>query len=266
MPRQCIGNITLYYEETGSGAPLLLIHGLGSSTRDWQHQVAFFRERYRVITFDVCGHGRSEKPAGPYYIEHFARDAAGLLDALDVGAAHVAGVSMGGMIGLQLAADTPAKVCSLTVVNSMAEVPAHSLRRRLQFFGRKLFVRCFGMKAVGWILGRRLFPAPEQKALQHEFARRWAQNDRRAYIAAIDAIAGWSVAERLPEITCPTLFLTADQDYTPVAAKHAAAARMPDARVQVIPDSRHALPVERPAAFNAALGSFLAQQDVPAHS
>lgn len=58
MPWQRIGDVTLYYEEAGNGAPLLFIHGLGSSTRDWQHQVTYFHEHYRAVTFDVCGHGR----------------------------------------------------------------------------------------------------------------------------------------------------------------------------------------------------------------
>lgn len=257
MPYQDVRGISLYYEVTGSGPPLLLLHGLGSSTRDWQFQTEAFADRYRVVTLDLRGHGRSDKPPGPYSMPLLARDVARFMEAGGLESAHVVGMSMGGMVGLQLAADHPGRVRSLTIVNSVAAIPVRTWQQRLVWYGRRLLVQLLGMGAVGWVLAHRLFPHEGQDALRSEFARRWAENDRRAYLASIDAIAGWSVRARLPEIACPTLYLTADQDYTPVRLKRACAARMPDARVTVIPATRHALPVEHPEAFNAALGRFL---------
>lgn len=115
-------HIALYYETHGDGAPLLLIHGLGSSTLDWAPQVAHFSERFRVITLDVRGHGRSDKPPGPYSVPIFAGDLVELLDALHIESAHLAGISMGGMIAFQLAVDAPQRVRSLTIVNSGHEL------------------------------------------------------------------------------------------------------------------------------------------------
>ena len=77
VPKISVGDVQLYYGITGAGPPLLFIHGLGSSSRDWEKQVAFFFEMYRILAFDVRGRGRSGKPAGPCIIVLFARDAAG---------------------------------------------------------------------------------------------------------------------------------------------------------------------------------------------
>src|SRR5215471_21288766 len=101
MPQIVANQINLYYEINGAGQPLVLIHGLGSSLRDWEPQVAELCKTFQVITFDLRGHGRSDKPAGPYSIEQFAADLAGLLGALGVGSAHVAGISLGGAVGFQ---------------------------------------------------------------------------------------------------------------------------------------------------------------------
>jgi pimeloyl-ACP methyl ester carboxylesterase len=248
----------LYYDVTGDGPPLLFIHGLGSSTRDWQAQVPDFEARYRVIRFDLRGHGRSAKPPGPYSIPLFARDTACLLRHLDVRRAHVVGISMGGMVGLQLAADTNGLVGSLTVANSYVEFVPRTWQRRFQTWRRKQFIRLFGMRAVGWVLSRRLFPSEDHDLQRTLFVERWAENDKRAYLDAIDAIVGWSIRARLPEINCPTLVLTAEHDYTPPAHKRRYAERLPDARLVVIPETHHALPAEHPQAFNGALNAFLA--------
>ena len=105
MPTIHINDIDMYYESRGEGESLLLIHGLGSSTRNWELQVRYFANRYQVITCDVRGHGRTSKPPGPYSIRGFAEDVSGLLQALGIPAAHVVGISMGGMIAVAKAID-----------------------------------------------------------------------------------------------------------------------------------------------------------------
>jgi pimeloyl-ACP methyl ester carboxylesterase len=76
----------------------------------------------------------------------------------------------------------------------------------------------------------------------------------------MDAVVGWSVSENLNSIDVPTLVITADQDYTPIAAKESYVSRMKQAELVVIADSRHALPVERPMQFNEAVLAFLSKQ------
>lgn len=252
-----VNGTRLYYRTRGSGEPLVFIHGLGSSGQDWDHQVEAFADRYRVITFDVRGHGRSEKPDDPYSIPLFAEDAAALLRALDAAPATVVGLSMGGMIAFQLALDAPELVQRLVVVNSTPEAKLDSLKDRWIYWSRRLATQLFGMRATGKLLVRRIFVKPDQDELRKQFVERWAANDKQAYLNTIDAIAGWSVEDRLDALTCPTLVIAADEDYTPISAKEKYAAQLPNADLAVIEDSRHATPVERSEAFNRTLQQFL---------
>ena len=103
MPKISVGEIQLYCEMTGARPLLLSIHGRGSGWRDGEKQVAFFSEMYRIVAFDVRGHGRSDKPRGRYGIDRFARDAAGLMKGLDFYPAHGVGHSMVGMIAFRMA-------------------------------------------------------------------------------------------------------------------------------------------------------------------
>ena len=257
MPTLKVRDVDLYYETLGEGEPLLFMHGLGSSTRDWAEQVAFFSGHYRVVAFDARGHGRSSKPPGPYTLPLLAADAADLVRRLGLAPAHVLGLSMGGMVAFQLAADAPHLVRSLTVTNSGPSFHLTPSQRR-QYAWRRPLIQLLGMRGVGVVLGRRLFPRPADAALRQRFVERWADNDRRVYVTALDGFAGWSVEEKLSAITCPALIVAAEHDYTPVAYKRAYAAKMPNARVAVISDARHAAPVERPQAFNERVASFLA--------
>jgi pimeloyl-ACP methyl ester carboxylesterase len=114
------------------------------------------------------------------------------------------------------------------------------------------------MRKMGTVLSTILLPRPEHAQLRELFVERWARNDPGAYLRALRALIGWSVSARLGTITCPTLILTADQDYTPVAYKQFYTAAIPGAQLVVIPDARHMLPVERPAEYNDAVMNFLA--------
>jgi 3-oxoadipate enol-lactonase len=260
MPKLYVGDIDLYYEIAGQGQAILFIHGLGSSGRDWELQVAFFAKHYQVVTFDVRGHGQSDKPPGPYSVPLFATDTAELITSLGIAPAHVVGISMGGMVAFQLAVSTPDLVKSLVIVNSGPELILRTFKERLAGLQRLLVARLLGMRKMGQVLSKRLFPREEHQELRRTFIERWAGNDKRAYIDSMRAIVGWSVTDRLGAIRCPTLVIAADEDYTPVSLKEAYVAKMPQAELVVIADSRHATPVERPEQFNEALMVFLSKQ------
>ncbi|AZC16990.1 MULTISPECIES: alpha/beta fold hydrolase [Pseudomonas] len=248
---------TLHYEEYGRGEPLLLVHGLGSSAQDWEKQVPELATRYRLIIPDVRGHGRSDKPRERYSIPGFAADLMALVEHLGLGPVHYVGLSMGGMIGFQLAVDQPHLFKSLCIVNSAPEVKLRSADDYWQWFKRWSMSRLLSMAAIGKALGQRLFPKPEQAELRQKMAERWARNDKRAYLASFDAIVGWGVQERLGRITCPTLVVSADHDYTPVALKEAYVKLLPHAQLVVIEDSRHATPLDQPQRFNQTLLHFI---------
>jgi pimeloyl-ACP methyl ester carboxylesterase len=257
MPTIRANGVDLYYEIHGSGDPVLLVHGLGSSTRDWDPQVAALSTKFKVIVFDVRGHGRSDKPREQYTVKLFARDTAALVRGLNLGAVHVVGISMGGMIAFQLAVDAPELVRSLVIANSGPAMPVRTFTQRLMIWTRVAIVRTQGMRKMGAVLAARLLPKPEHEALRAAFIERWAANDPGAYLSALKGLVNWSVAEQLSTITCPVLVVTADQDYTPVAFKQAYTRQIKNAELVVIADARHFAPIERPDAFNQALTNFL---------
>jgi pimeloyl-ACP methyl ester carboxylesterase len=260
MPKVCVNDIDLYYEITGQGQPVLLIHGLGSSTRDWEYQTTAFSTLYQVVALDVRGHGQSDKPPGPYSIPLFTTDTAELMRSLELGPSHIVGISMGGWIAFQLAIDTPDMVQSLVIVNSGPELIVRSLRDRLNVLQRSLLVRIFGMRKIGEFLSSRLFPKPEQEPLREMFIERWAENDRRAYTESFRGALGWSISDLLHTIMCPTLVVASDEDYTPVSTKEAYVERLPRGELVVIEDARHAVTAERPEDFNKVVLDFLAKQ------
>jgi 3-oxoadipate enol-lactonase len=259
VPTVRVSDIDLYYETTGEGEPLLLIHGLGGSARDWERQTAAFRVSHQVIAFDLRGHGRSHKPVGPYTIAQFAADAADLLDALGIGAANVVGWSLGGMVAFQLAVNRPDLVRRLVVVNTSPEFHLRTYAERLWLLQRQTTVRMLGMRYFAETLAKQLFPKPSQKLQRQQMIERFSENDPQAYLEALGAgTGGWSVTEHLQEIRCPTLFITGSKDYTSPEHKAKYVAEMPDAQLVVIRDSGHATPAEKPTAFNKALRAFLA--------
>lgn len=257
MPEILVNDVEHYYESSGKGPPLLLIHGLGSSTQDWELQTAYFSKFYRVITYDVRGHGRTDKPAGPYSIHLFASDGIKLLQGLGLEQVHVVGISMGGAIAYQMTVDAPDLVKSAVIVNFTPELIMKTFKERLNLLSRKLIVRLLGMRKMGQVLSERLFPKPEHVELRERFTNQWAKNDKRAYLNSLNALVGWSVSARLSEIECPLLVIASDEDYTPVSVKEAYMDKVKHGELVVVPDARHAVTVERPDKFNEIVERFL---------
>ena len=259
MPQLKLSDLSIYYEVNGEGEPILLLHGLGSSLRDWEQQIPVFAQHYQVIACDVRGHGRSSKPPGPYSIPQFTADVVELLRHLQVQDAHILGLSMGGMIAFQMAVDNPQFVKSMVIVNSGPEIVPRTWQDHLNVWQRLLISRLMGPRKMGEVISQRIFPETHQADMRQTMASRWAENNKAAYLAATKALIGWSVAEHLPRISCPTLVITADQDYTPISAKEAYVQQMPKARLHIIKNSRHATPIDQTELFNTAVLQFWAK-------
>jgi len=138
MPTAKVDDISVYYETLGEGEALLLIMGYGSYSGHWFRLIPSLSNDYRVVAFDNRGTGQSDKPDIPYTIEMMAGDATGLLEAIGIDAAHVFGVSMGGMIAQEFALRYPGKVISLI----LGCTPGHCRQRRQTDSGRELEVPC----------------------------------------------------------------------------------------------------------------------------
>ncbi len=250
--------LSLYFEESCEGTPVLLLHGLGSTGRDWESVAPRLAARYRVIVPDARGHGRSGKPPGAYGVPLFARDIAGLCDGLGLTGVHVVGLSMGGMMAFQLAVERPELVRSLVIINSGPELVARTPRRKLELGLRLALLKLLGPAVLARVLAPRLFPKPEQEALRQRALEVFGANEPDAYLRATKGLVGWSVTRHLGGITCPVLVLASDRDYTPVAAKQAYVDLLPRARLQVLSDSGHASPHDQPEKVAEAVEAFLA--------
>ncbi len=261
MPETTVNGLSLFYREDGEGIPLVLLHGLGSSGRDWEYQYPAFTARYRTVAPDLRGFGRSGRPPGPYPVEQHADDVFALAGTLGLDRFHVLGLSMGGAVALQMAVSRSDRLRSCTVVNSLSGFHPETWGQRLTVYLRRWAFRILGIRGFAWLMSRRLFPRDDQAHLREQFRGRFLDNDPAAYRAAFEGLIGWDVTDRLEAVRCPTLIVAADDDYWPVSTKREYARRIPDARVTVIEDSRHATPIDRPETFNERVLGFLREVD-----
>ncbi|RKH68411.1 alpha/beta fold hydrolase [Corallococcus llansteffanensis] len=256
--------VTLHFEEAGKGVPVLLLHGLGSSGSDWEGVLPRLSAHHRVLVPDARGHGRSDKPAGAYGVALFACDIAALCDGLGLTGVHVVGLSMGGMMGFQLAVDRPDLVRSLVVINSGPDMVPRTLRQKLTFATRLLALKVLGPRGLAKLLAPKLFPRPEQEALRKRARESLGANDPDVYLRATRGLLGWSVLTRLKDVACPVLALHSERDYTPQAQKQAYVDQLAKARLQVLTDSGHAAPVDQPGQVVEAVEGFLREVEADA--
>ncbi len=248
---------TIHYRSCGCGEVLLFLHGLGSAGEEWAPQVAAFQDRYRVITIDFRGHGHSPAVAHGYAIERFAADVLAVMDAEQILTAHLVGLSMGGAVAFQLAVSAPERVASLAIVNSGPTARPPGVRYALMVLMRKLMARFLSPGQAAPKLAGKLFPEPDMAPLREQFIERMRGNDPVAYRRSLYGLLGWSVEKHIGGVSIPTVFIAADRDYTPVALKRHFVEQMPNARLEVVRDAHHALPLEHPDRFNVVLARHL---------
>jgi pimeloyl-ACP methyl ester carboxylesterase len=256
----------LHYEEQGprEGPAVVFLHGLGSSAADWKWQVPAFEERYRVITLDLPAHGRTGLSSGALRerlsVETMADAVDRLLAQLGESPAHVIGLSLGGCVALALAVGAPARVRSLTLVNTFARIRPAGWRGAYRMVERLLLLGVAPMPIIAARVAQSLFPGPAQGALRAAAVASLARNDKRAYVAAMRAVARFDVRRRLDQIHCPTLVMAGDGDTTvPRAAAELLQRRIPRARLLVVPDSGHATPYDQPDLFNRLVLEFVSR-------
>jgi 3-oxoadipate enol-lactonase len=249
--------VRIAWESSGTGDPVLLLHGLGGGLVDWEPQIGPLSARYRVIRLDVRGHGSSDKPKGRYEVEEFTSDALAVLRAAGVERAHIVGLSMGGMIALQMALDAPAAVRSLVLANTGPEVKGENAAEKLALWQRRFLTRFLSMEKFAAILATRLFPGPGQEEMQEKFRRRWAANDPRAYRESYLALLRWTVADRIHAVREPALVIHSEFDYTSLERKKRWADKLPNARIATIAGGRHAVSMDKAADFNRVVLEFL---------
>jgi pimeloyl-ACP methyl ester carboxylesterase len=249
--------VRIAYQLHGDGAALLLLHGLGSRADDWADHFDVLTPRRRCIVPDLRGHGASDSPPGPHTPTRHAADVTSLLDELGIEEADVIGYSMGGAAAFALAVASPSRVRSLCIVNSAPSFELKTVKMKMELVVRRILITTVGVEKLAGVIAKRLFPKPDQQALRDRAIDSIKRNSKEAYLDSLMGLAGWTVQDRIGELTMPTLVVAADQDYTPVAVKEAYVAAMPNARLIVVEDARHGLPLEKVDEFNAILASWL---------
>lgn len=255
--RQCIGDIEMHFEEAGQGPPLVLLHGLGGSSRDWEFQIPYFARRYRVLAPDLRGFGDSSRGRGPINVARHAGDVNALLDARGIERCVLAGHSMGGAVAQQFTLDHPRRVERLIIANSVPSFRPRSARHYLEFLYRLLVMGLLGPARLAKIGAWRTYPAPEQAAQRARAIARGARNSRRNYLAALRALSRWSIIDRLDELQLPVLVAASEHDYFGHEETVKFAHALPRARLHVFKGAHHGLPSEFPDEFNAVVERFL---------
>lgn len=261
MPYVQVNGLRLHYLVQGFGPAMVLIHGLGSCAEDWSLlQAPTWSQRYRVLMPDLRGHGRSDKPPGPYTVHQMADDIAGLLEALGVSRAHVVGLSLGGAVAQALAVQHPERVRSLVLVNTFAYLRPRGWAewwRTLTSIGALLV----NLALHARMEAEELFPRPGQAGLRRVAYHRLCANDPAAYRAAMIAAAGYDGRRDLGRIRAPTLVVAGLEDtVVPLRAKEELVAGIPGARLVTVPRSGHATPTDQPVVFNRLVLEFLREQ------
>ena len=257
MRHEVVNGIRVACRVEGDGPAVLFLHGLGGSHDDWFRQLPAFATHYRVIAPDLRGFGASERQE-PFTIQQHARDAAALLEALGAPRAHVVGLSMGGAVATELALSRPELVAGLVLANTAPEFELRTWQRRYMGFSRLLLALLLGVGGVARLFGKAVLPAPHHERLRLRLLERASHTSRWVYIASLRALTRWSAEDRLDRILAPTLVIGAEHDYTDIHEKRRWAAKIPDARVVMIPGSRHRSELDSPDTFNAVVQEFLA--------
>jgi len=238
---------------------VLLLHGLGASGASWGFQIpALTAAGYHVIAPDIRGFGQSSYPGGKVTIQALADDVGGLLQTTCKPPAYVVGISMGGVIALQLALDAPQLVKKLVLINTFARLQLDRPSLWVYFGLRFILLHTLGIHAQARAVARRIFPLPSRQALREELVREIVQSDPRGYKATMRALARFNVLNRLSDLRMPVLVVTGECDTTvPRAAQNTLAQLIPGATQVTIPDAGHGVIAEQPDLFNQTLLDFL---------
>lgn len=266
MPKIKLDDITLSYEQQGTGEPLLLIPYLAADNACYAFQVAEYAKRFRCICFDPRGTGASDKPAGPYTTQMLADDAAGLLAALEIEKAHVMGLSLGATTGLWLAARHPGRVKSLSLHGGWTRTDPfiETVVRGWQVMARALdnVTEMIVQAIFPWCLTPELYASkPEYIAQLAAFVRSRPRQPMDAFLSQSQAVITHDAIAALPRITAPTLITFGRHDMlTSTRFAPALTSGIKGSELVVFEECAHAPIYENVAEFNARTLDFLTRK------
>ena len=249
----------IYWDQAGSGDPLLLIMGLGYAHQMWFRTLPILEAKYRTVYFDNRGVGKSDVPPGPYPIAQMAADAAAVMSAAGLDRAHVYGVSMGGMIAQQFALDYPDRVNKL-ILGCTASGGPSAVRAKDEvmkvLMARATMTPDEGAEAmVPYIYDA---STPRARIDEDLIVRRSVYPSNEGYLAQVQGIMAWTCFDRLNEIKAPTLVIHGETDeLVPPGNGRLIAERIAGSRLVMIPHASHIYSTDQPEIAHQAILEFL---------
>lgn len=250
------------FELIGQGPDVVLVHGLGLNHKMWQWQVSSMAQSYRLLCYDLLGHGESARPQRRYTMEDFTVQLQSLVDFLKLERFVVIGFSLGGLIAQAFTLSHSDRVSGLAVLHSAYD---RSDGERAAILARVRLAETAGPQATVEQALERWFTADFAKRRPDVLnqVREWVlANDPQAFAASyrVLAEADAPLAGCLANIRCPALVMTGDEDFgnSPDMAARMARA-MPNAEVRILPGLRHMALAERPEAVQSQLLAFLSK-------
>ncbi|MEP6985628.1 MAG: alpha/beta fold hydrolase [Chloroflexota bacterium] len=265
MPNIKVNGAELYYEDTGGIGKEVIVfsHSLFLNCRMFDAQVAAFSSRFRCITYDHRGQGQSEVTASGYDMETVYEDAAQLIRALDAAPCHFVGVEMGGYIGMRIASRQPNLLQSLTLIETSADRDAEQdLSRSTTKLPQALSWIRSGpalQPSMEGLFGQKFLADPSRAVQREEIKRQIGAINRATIVrAAAGVMTRHSIYDELVNIHIPTLILVGDQDVATIAEKSKRmAAKIPSAKMGMIPGAGHSATIEEPEMVNKLLELFI---------
>lgn len=245
--------MTLHHEVAGEGPPVVLSGSLGSDLRMWDPQAAALTAAgYQVIRYDHRGHGRSPAPAGPYTLAELAEDLLALLDELGLRRVSLAGLSLGGMVGMWLAENAPERLERLMLCCTSASLGPASMWQERAETARTQGMQVLADAAVErWVTPGFRKSQPDRTTWLRDMV---ASHPAEGYASCCTAIETMSIADTLSTITAPTLVIaTEDDPATPPDHARRIAESIPGARLEIVPDAAHLGNVEQPEVFTGLI-------------
>ncbi|HWL86715.1 MAG TPA: 4-carboxymuconolactone decarboxylase [Polyangiaceae bacterium] len=234
--------------------PLVLLHSLGTDLRVWEPQAAVLSRSFRVIRPDLRGHGLSEETPGPYTLAQIADDVLALLDALNIHAAHIGGLSLGGLVAQAIAHAAPERVKSLVLCDTALALPPADFWHQRAATVRKQGTAAIADQVVARWVTEGHIDAPDARGLRAMLMR----SPVEGYAASVEAIAAADFTGRAPARRIPTLVLVGEQDVVTPVAKAEALREVYEGELAVIANAAHIPNYEQADAMTDALIRFLA--------
>jgi pimeloyl-ACP methyl ester carboxylesterase len=253
MPKLNRDGVNIHYEVHGSGPPLILTHGYSSTSGMWQGQIAALSRHYKLVLWDMRGHGQSDYPddVAAYSEALTVADIAALLDAVGAEKAIVGGLSLGGYMSLAFYRSHPERVRALLIIDTGPGFKKDDAR---DAWNKRAHETAARFDSEGLAVLKSL--SAERASVTHRDASGLARA-ARGMLTQRDA----SVMATLPTIKVPSLVVVGADDTPFLAASDYMAAKIPGAEKVVIPAAGHAANIDQPEAFNAAVLSFLDRLD-----